>query len=106
MSKAPDQTQPTTDEVVRRHFGRNHDKPCKRPSVLTCALWECQKANECRWGEAGPDWRNDPLENTSPVRGYRPQITINGTRWVERFREALASPTRDDGSLKSEPRKQ
>jgi hypothetical protein len=46
--------EPTTtkDEIMWRRFGSEHDKPCKRPTVLTCAMWECQQANECRWDEA------------------------------------------------------
>jgi hypothetical protein len=35
-------------EIVNRRFGRDHDKPCKRPEVLTCAQWECQQAGECQ----------------------------------------------------------
>ncbi len=38
----------TTDEIAWRRFGRDHAKPCKNPDTLTCALWECQKANECQ----------------------------------------------------------
>jgi hypothetical protein len=36
------------DEIVRRRFGRDHDKPCNRPSILTCAMPECQYANACQ----------------------------------------------------------
>ncbi|QFT31833.1 hypothetical protein FIV00_15175 [Labrenzia sp. THAF82] len=36
------------NEVVWRRFGRRHEKPCLRPEVLTCALWECQKAGCCQ----------------------------------------------------------
>jgi hypothetical protein len=44
---------PAHDVIVHRRFGRDHSKPCNRPNVLTCALWECQRANECqREGEA------------------------------------------------------
>lgn len=39
------------DEIVRRRFGRDHAAPCKRPDVLTCALSQCQHANECRYGD-------------------------------------------------------
>ena len=46
-----DKIDTTADAIVWRRFGRNHDKPCKRPDILTCALWECQKANECRVDE-------------------------------------------------------
>jgi hypothetical protein len=35
-------------EIARRRFGSDHDKTCKRPEVRTCALWECQIANECQ----------------------------------------------------------
>ena len=38
----------TEADIVKRRFGSRHEKPCSRPSVLTCALWECQKAGECR----------------------------------------------------------
>lgn len=38
-----------TKEIVARRFGLDHDKPCKRPDVITCAQWRCQMANECRW---------------------------------------------------------
>jgi hypothetical protein len=47
------------DDTVWRRFGRDHDKPCKRPTVLTCAMWECQKANHCRWSEV--EQRQVPL---------------------------------------------
>ena len=36
------------DEIVWRRFGRNHAKPCKRPTVLTCAFSECQHADACQ----------------------------------------------------------
>lgn len=36
-------------EAFWRRFGSRHDKPCKRQSVLTCALWQCQQANQCQW---------------------------------------------------------
>lgn len=35
-------------EIVKRRFGRDHERPCNRPGVLTCALPKCQYANECR----------------------------------------------------------
>lgn len=35
-------------DIVKRRFGSLHDKPCNRPNVLTCALWECQKADTCQ----------------------------------------------------------
>lgn len=41
-----------TDEqlakIVRRRFGRDHDLPCNRPEVLTCALWACQSVGKCQ----------------------------------------------------------
>jgi hypothetical protein len=40
------------DEISRRRFGSDHEKPCKRPSIMTCAMWECQHANQCQWDEA------------------------------------------------------
>lgn len=36
-------------EVLRRRFGRNHADPCHRPEVLTCSLWECQRAGYCQF---------------------------------------------------------
>ena len=39
-------------EVIWRRFGSEHEKPCKRLGVTTCAMWECQKANQCQWDEA------------------------------------------------------
>jgi hypothetical protein len=44
-------TLPPADDPVWRRFGREHDKPCRRPEVLTCALCECQRANECQDGK-------------------------------------------------------
>lgn len=35
------------NEVVWRRFGPKHEKPCNRPGVTTCALWDCQHANRC-----------------------------------------------------------
>lgn len=40
-----------TNEVISRRFGRDHEKPCKRPNVLTCAMWKCQSAGECQADE-------------------------------------------------------
>ena len=37
-------------EIAQRRFGSRHDKPCRRPTILTCALWDCQQANECQHG--------------------------------------------------------
>jgi hypothetical protein len=42
------------NEIVWRRFGRNHDKPCQRPEILTCALVECQKANCCQYDKRIP----------------------------------------------------
>lgn len=39
---------PQKDDWVWRRFGRDHDKPCCNPTVLTCAMPECQIANACR----------------------------------------------------------
>ncbi|MGY4622000.1 hypothetical protein ACVWZ4_007227 [Bradyrhizobium sp. USDA 4472] len=41
---------PELDKIVSRRFGSRHEKPCNNPNVLTCAVWECQKADCCqRW---------------------------------------------------------
>lgn len=40
---------PELDKIVRRRFGRDHDKPCARPEVLTCAMWDCQVRDRCRF---------------------------------------------------------
>ena len=42
--------------IVKRRFGKLHEKPCKRPSVLTCAMPECQYANECRASPLALSW--------------------------------------------------
>jgi hypothetical protein len=39
---------PELDKIVWRRFGRDHDKPCRRPEMLTCAMWKCQRANQCQ----------------------------------------------------------
>ena len=39
---------PELDKIVRRRFGRDHDRPCNRPDVLTCAKAECQYADACQ----------------------------------------------------------
>lgn len=39
---------PEIDRIVMRRLGSAHDKPCLKPSVKTCALWECQFADRCR----------------------------------------------------------
>lgn len=36
--------------IALRRYGRDHDKPCNDPSVLTCAMLECQVADRCRRG--------------------------------------------------------
>lgn len=41
------------DAIVHRRFGRAHENPCRRPTIITCALWECQSANDCRMEEIG-----------------------------------------------------
>lgn len=44
--------------IALRRFGRNHDKPCVRSEVLTCAIPRCQNANECRWTTHSPETTN------------------------------------------------
>lgn len=39
---------PDLDVIVRRRFGRDHDRKCARPEILTCALFECQQRDRCR----------------------------------------------------------
>jgi hypothetical protein len=39
---------PVLDEIIMRRFGRDHDKPCADPTVLTCTFVECQVANRCQ----------------------------------------------------------
>ena len=39
---------PELDVIVARRFGSRHEKPCARPDILTCALWECQSINRCQ----------------------------------------------------------
>jgi len=43
--------------IVMRRFGRNHARSCNRPSVLTCALPECQYADECQAARPLPEER-------------------------------------------------
>lgn len=50
---------PERDKILARRFGRDHDKPCRRSKVLTCALWECQRANQCQNIVAGA--RKEPV---------------------------------------------
>lgn len=40
---------PQLDEIISRRFGPNHDKPCERPEILMCSLWECQRRNQCQY---------------------------------------------------------
>lgn len=35
-------------EIIKRRFGPDHDRPCNKPTTLTCAMWDCQAANECQ----------------------------------------------------------
>lgn len=49
------------NEVISRRFGPGHEKPCRRPEVITCAGWDCQKAGECQHPQQ-PDWT--PCERT------------------------------------------
>lgn len=42
-------------EIVQRRFGKEHDRPCHRPNVLTCAMPECQYANACQHGVPTPN---------------------------------------------------
>lgn len=39
---------PKLDKIIALRFGSEHAKPCKKPDMLTCAKWECQKANCCQ----------------------------------------------------------
>jgi hypothetical protein len=43
---------PKLDKIVARRFGLWHKKPCRRPDMLTCALWECQERNKCAFKSA------------------------------------------------------
>jgi len=43
------------EHIYMRRFGKLHDKPCKRACVLTCAMPECQYADECRADEIERD---------------------------------------------------
>jgi hypothetical protein len=36
------------EEIVGRRFGSDHEKPCAEPEIRTCALWNCQIANQCQ----------------------------------------------------------
>lgn len=36
------------DDIALRRFGRDHERPCKRPEILTCARSQCQQANACQ----------------------------------------------------------
>ena len=39
---------PEIDAIIARRFGNRHSRPCNDPNVLTCAMSECQWADECR----------------------------------------------------------
>ncbi len=39
---------PELDKVLARRFGRDHNRPCENPNILTCAIWECQRRGICR----------------------------------------------------------
>lgn len=36
------------ENVYKRKFGPNYEKPCNDPCVTLCTLSECQIANECK----------------------------------------------------------
>lgn len=36
------------EAVVLRRFGKDHEQPCARRNVLTCAMWKCQVRNRCQ----------------------------------------------------------
>lgn len=48
-------------DIIKRRFGPEHEKPCKNPSTATCALWECQKANECQHGNQAAPTPSEPV---------------------------------------------
>lgn len=56
----------TADEITSRRFGSLHEQPCKQGNVLTCALWECQKANECQYGRPREPRPAPPRVHTAP----------------------------------------
>lgn len=37
------------EEIVKRRYGRRHEKPCAKPDTLSCSLWECQERDRCRF---------------------------------------------------------
>lgn len=37
--------------IVKRRFGPGFSKPCVRPDVIECAMWECQVKDRCRYAE-------------------------------------------------------
>lgn len=41
------------NSITRRYFGPGHPNPCYRPTVITCALIECQKAGFCQSNKEG-----------------------------------------------------
>ena len=42
---------PELDKVIARRFGPDHDLPCERREMITCAMWECQIRNRCRYAD-------------------------------------------------------
>jgi hypothetical protein len=47
MTPTPEAIEAEADDPVRRRFGRDHDKPCNDPNVLSCSRWACQSINRC-----------------------------------------------------------
>jgi hypothetical protein len=74
------------DATIWRRFGRNHDKPCKRPEILTCAMWECQKADKCRWNHRREKL---PMPHDDAMNGDFRTLP-------ERLRHAAATAQNDD----------
>jgi hypothetical protein len=50
---------PEIDKIVRRRFGRDHDRPCNNPDMLTCAMPECQYADACQASRFQPVLKTD-----------------------------------------------
>lgn len=65
-----DQNQVNDGAITQRRFGLDHDQPCKRPNVLTCATWQCQKANRCCWGEQLAETTGWPSEAAISIDGH------------------------------------
>lgn len=38
-----------TREITSRRFGHAFERPCQRPEIVECAMWECQVASICRY---------------------------------------------------------